>query len=190
MTEITFDVALPFVATDDGIVAGEPVGCISFPAVLTRAEALSCKEGHVGAVAFSRTGDPATGDFGDVQVIRKFGDVPDDLTMLGSVMDITPVKHDTGLELLQVEESYVCLRCQVLDEPGGERYLSFGGTPLPSLPHVVFGLCLKPETTQQEAQALADQINKHCPAIYGAFYNRGLTDIYYELNEHGLAKLD
>src|ERR1700704_4914427 len=28
------------------------------------------KEGHVGAVAFSRTGDPATGDF-----IRKFGDV-------------------------------------------------------------------------------------------------------------------
>jgi len=47
-----------------------------------RAEALSRKPGHVGAVAFSRTGDPATGDFGDATVIRKFGDVPDDPTAL------------------------------------------------------------------------------------------------------------
>ena len=39
-------------------------------------------EGHVGAVAFSRTGDPATGDFSDAKVIRKFGDVPDDLSAL------------------------------------------------------------------------------------------------------------
>ena len=45
-------------------------------------EALSRKEGHVGAVAFSRTGDPATGDFGDAKVIKKFGDVPDDLSAL------------------------------------------------------------------------------------------------------------
>ena len=47
-----------------------------------KAEALSRKEGHVGAVAFSRTGDPATGDFSDAIVIRKFGDVPDDLSAL------------------------------------------------------------------------------------------------------------
>jgi hypothetical protein len=46
------------------------------------AEALSHKEGHVGAVAFSRTGDPATGDFSDATVIRKFGNVPDDLSAL------------------------------------------------------------------------------------------------------------
>jgi hypothetical protein len=51
------------------------------PAVM-RAEALSRKEGHVGAVAFSRTGDPATGVFSDAEVIRKFGDVPDDLSAL------------------------------------------------------------------------------------------------------------
>jgi hypothetical protein len=38
--------------------------------------------GHVGAVAFSRTGDPATGDFSDAKVITKFGDVPDDLSGL------------------------------------------------------------------------------------------------------------
>jgi hypothetical protein len=33
-------------------------------------------------VAFSRTGDPATGDFGDAKVIKKFGEVPDDLSVL------------------------------------------------------------------------------------------------------------
>jgi hypothetical protein len=32
--------------------------------------------------AISRTGDPATGDFNDAKVIRKFGDVPDDLSAL------------------------------------------------------------------------------------------------------------
>ena len=47
-----------------------------------RAEALSRKEGHVGAVAFSRTGDPATGHFSDAIVIGKFGDLPDDLSTL------------------------------------------------------------------------------------------------------------
>jgi hypothetical protein len=47
-----------------------------------RAEALSRKEGYVGAIAFSRTGDPATGDFSDAKVLKKFGDVPDDLSTL------------------------------------------------------------------------------------------------------------
>jgi len=82
MSEVTYYVALPFVAADDGIAAGEPVECFNPVAVVMRAEALSRKEGHVGAVAFSRTGDPATGDFGDAKVIKKFGDVPDDLTVL------------------------------------------------------------------------------------------------------------
>jgi hypothetical protein len=35
-----------------------------------------------GAVAFRRTGDPSTGDFSNAKVIRKFGDVPDDLSAL------------------------------------------------------------------------------------------------------------
>jgi hypothetical protein len=35
-----------------------------------------------GAVAFSRTGDPATGDFRDATVIRKFRNVPDNLSAL------------------------------------------------------------------------------------------------------------
>jgi hypothetical protein len=82
MAEVTYYVALPFLASDDGIVAGEPTECFNPVAVVMRAEALSRKQGHVGAVAFSRTGDPATGDFSDAKVIRKFGDVPDDLGTL------------------------------------------------------------------------------------------------------------
>ena len=82
MAEVTYFVALPFVAADDGIAAGEPTECFNPTAVVVRAEALSRKPGHVGAVAFSRTGDPATGNFGDAIVIRKFGDVPDDLSTL------------------------------------------------------------------------------------------------------------
>lgn len=79
MAEVTYYVALPFIASDDGVAAGEPVECFNPVAVVMRAEALSRKEGNVGAVAFSRTGDPATGDFSDAQVLKKFGDVPDDL---------------------------------------------------------------------------------------------------------------
>jgi hypothetical protein len=82
MTDVTYFVALPFVAADDGIAAGEPTECFNPVAVVMRAEASSRKPGHVGAVAFSRTGDPATGEFGDAQVIKKFGEVPDDLSTL------------------------------------------------------------------------------------------------------------
>jgi len=70
------------VASDDGVAAGEPTECFNPTAVVMRAEVLSRKEGHVGAVAFSRMGDPATDDFSDAKVIRKFGDVPDDLNAL------------------------------------------------------------------------------------------------------------
>ena len=65
MSEVTYYVALPFVASDDGIAPGEAVECFNPNAAVMRAEALSRREGHVGAVAFSRTGDPATGEFGD-----------------------------------------------------------------------------------------------------------------------------
>jgi hypothetical protein len=60
----------------------KPTECFNPTAVVMRAEALSRKEGHVGAVAFSRTGDPARGHFSDAIVIGKFGDLPDDLSTL------------------------------------------------------------------------------------------------------------
>jgi hypothetical protein len=58
MAEVTYFVALPFVAADDGIAAGEPTECFNPVAVVMRAEALSRRPGHVGAVAFSRTEIP------------------------------------------------------------------------------------------------------------------------------------
>jgi hypothetical protein len=78
VAEVTYYVALPFVASNDGVAAGEPTECFNSNAAVMRAEALSRKEGHVGAVAFSRTGDPATSDFSDAKVIRTLGHVPDD----------------------------------------------------------------------------------------------------------------
>jgi hypothetical protein len=55
---------------------------ISPASAIERAQGLWKILGHTGAVAFSRTGDPATGDFSDATVLRKFGDVPDDLSSL------------------------------------------------------------------------------------------------------------
>jgi hypothetical protein len=82
MSEVTYYVALPFVFSDDGMAAGEAAECLSANAAVMRAEALSRKPGHAGAIAFSRTGDPSSGDFRDAKLIRKFGDVPDDLSTL------------------------------------------------------------------------------------------------------------
>jgi len=82
MAEVIYYVALPFVASDDGLAPGEPVECVNPNAAVMRAEALSRKQGCVGALAFSRSGDPSTGDFSDAKVIRKFVDVPDDLSEL------------------------------------------------------------------------------------------------------------
>jgi hypothetical protein len=82
MPEVTYYVALPFVVADDGVAAGEPTECFNPSAVVMRAEALSRKEGNVGAVAFSRSGDPATGEFSDAKVIKTFGEVPTDLSAL------------------------------------------------------------------------------------------------------------
>jgi hypothetical protein len=82
MSEVTYYVALPFVLANDGIAAGEAVQCLNPNSAVMKAQALSRKPGNVGALAFSRSGDPATGDFGDAVLIRKFGDVPDDLSTL------------------------------------------------------------------------------------------------------------
>ena len=51
-------------------------------AALRRAEILARGPGHIGAIAFSRSGDPMTGEFGDATLLRKFGNVPEDLATL------------------------------------------------------------------------------------------------------------
>jgi hypothetical protein len=39
-------------------------------------------EGHIGAVAFSRTGDPGSGEFVDAVLLKAVGEVPSDLSVL------------------------------------------------------------------------------------------------------------
>jgi hypothetical protein len=39
---------------------------------------MSRHEPNVGAIAFSRTGDPNVGEFEDAVILKAFGEVPDD----------------------------------------------------------------------------------------------------------------
>lgn len=76
---VTYYVALPFVRADDGCAPGEAQECQSEAAAIRRADAMSRDPVNVGAVAFKRAGDPNVGEFSDAVVLKKFGDVPDDL---------------------------------------------------------------------------------------------------------------
>jgi hypothetical protein len=82
MSEVTYYVALPFVVTEEGVMPGEAIECFNSNSAVMRAEAFSHNPGYVGALAFSRTGNPAMGDFQDAKIIRKFGHVPSDLSAL------------------------------------------------------------------------------------------------------------
>ena len=83
MADITYYVAMPFLQDDNGSpVAGTAEECQSSTTALRRAEMLSRTPGHIGAIAFSRTGDPMMGEFGDAKLLRTFGHVPADLTEL------------------------------------------------------------------------------------------------------------
>jgi hypothetical protein len=83
MADVTYYVALPFLHDDAGApVAGAAEECHSSIAALRRAEIMSRSPGSIGAVAFSRTGDPMIGEFHDARLLQKFGNVPDDLSGL------------------------------------------------------------------------------------------------------------
>lgn len=83
MADVTYYVAMPFLQDDAGSpIAGAAEECQSASAALRRAEILSKTAGNIGAIAFSRTGDPSIGEFSDAQLLRKFGQVPDDLSGL------------------------------------------------------------------------------------------------------------
>ncbi|MBR0698008.1 hypothetical protein [Bradyrhizobium lablabi] len=83
MADVTYYVALPFMQDDDGApIAGNAEECQNSVTALRRAEMMSRMPGSIGAVAFSRTGDPAIGEFGDAKLLRAFGNVPEDLSAL------------------------------------------------------------------------------------------------------------
>jgi hypothetical protein len=73
---MTYYVALAFTRSEEegGIVACEPVEARSGDHAIRTAISLAAQEAHCGAIAFSRTGDPAMGDFEDA-VILTIGEV-------------------------------------------------------------------------------------------------------------------
>ena len=72
---VTYYVALPFVRNEEGeLVPGEAQDRQSASAAESLARKMA--ETSAGAVAFSRTGEPASGEFEDAVVIRSFGEVP------------------------------------------------------------------------------------------------------------------
>jgi hypothetical protein len=75
MANMTYFVAMPFDRNEEGdLVAGEAQERQSAGAAESAARRMA--ETAAGALAFSRTGDPATGEFEDAVVLRQFGDVP------------------------------------------------------------------------------------------------------------------
>lgn len=80
MPDITYYVAMPFRRDDAGmLVAGAAEECQSSSAALRRAEAMSRLPDNIGAIAFSRSGDPLMGEFNDARLLHTFGELPDDL---------------------------------------------------------------------------------------------------------------
>ena len=71
---LTYHVVVPFGLDDAG--HSFPLEPLEAPsAESARRQAQRLAEANAGAVAFSRTGDPATGEFSDADVIAVFGAV-------------------------------------------------------------------------------------------------------------------
>ena len=75
---ITYYIALAFKRSeDDGgdIVACDPREARNSEQAIRMAASLAGEQGHCGAVAFSRTGDPALGEFADAVILKTVGEV-------------------------------------------------------------------------------------------------------------------
>jgi hypothetical protein len=76
MAPMTYLVTLGFKRSEDGeIVACDPKEARSAEQAIRMADSLAVKGEHCGAIAFSRTGDPALGEFEDAAVLKTFGEV-------------------------------------------------------------------------------------------------------------------
>ena len=77
MFTITYYVVLPFFRTEEGdLVADEPIQVPNAGAARRQAERVARAKG--GAVAFSRTGDPAR-EFNNAVILGRYGETPEDL---------------------------------------------------------------------------------------------------------------
>jgi hypothetical protein len=77
MVAMTYYVALAFKKCEVGgdIVACDPKEARSSDPAIRMADSLAKMEGHCEAIAFSRTGDPALGDFEDAVILKTVGEV-------------------------------------------------------------------------------------------------------------------
>jgi hypothetical protein len=85
MGTMTYCVALGFKkAEDDGgdIVACDPKEARSAEQAIRMATSFAAEEERCGAIAFSRTGDPALGDFEDAVILKTVGEV--DIALLSA----------------------------------------------------------------------------------------------------------
>jgi hypothetical protein len=84
MGTVTYYVALAFKPEDDGhdIVACDPREARSSGRAIRTAASLAVEEGHCGAIAFSRTSDPALGEFEDAVILKTVGEV--DIALLSA----------------------------------------------------------------------------------------------------------
>ncbi|MFC2248781.1 hypothetical protein ACETRX_04070 [Labrys portucalensis] len=84
MAKVTYYVVLPFIRNEEGdLFAIEAEEALDVAKAKFRAfNMVGHKRGDdviVGAIAFSRTGDPATGDFGDALILSRHGEAPENL---------------------------------------------------------------------------------------------------------------
>lgn len=85
MASVTYYVALAFTRSEDGdIVACEPKEARSADQAIRMARTLAGTEPHCGAIAFSRSGDPAIGEFEDAIVLKMVGEVDEGLVRAAS----------------------------------------------------------------------------------------------------------
>lgn len=76
MPQVTYFVAMPFHCNEEGeIVAGEPKECRDGGSAARWAATMAADPKNCGAIAFSRAGDPALGDFEDAVIIKSIGEV-------------------------------------------------------------------------------------------------------------------
>jgi len=75
---VTYFVALPFVQTEEGdLVPGEARDFQSATAAIRGARSMAAVS--AGALAFSRTGDPAVGEFQPADILARFGQTADEV---------------------------------------------------------------------------------------------------------------
>jgi hypothetical protein len=77
MGNVTYFVVLSIVRNENGdLVAEEGQEAPTAAAAQRRAQAMIGRK--AGAIAFSRSGDPAIGEFEDAIILGRYGDAPDD----------------------------------------------------------------------------------------------------------------